>query len=349
MNVADDIALGKLSRADLDAISNDNALLVRSSQKVSSSRSLQLSFAISASFHFALAATLFFFVAGEIDVVEEALPPVLQIDFVPSNPLLSQEGEAGVLEPAPANSLGQSVSIPAVVPEPPPLSSDVDRPSIAETDIAEPKEIASPPSLSSEIIALPSVESVRRVLSDVQRAETSKFYSYNCNKLEREKEFSGCAPLDDRNYAEISSNPVSEFYSPPVEVSRSRQTVTTLARHSDSVAGQLALNNLPPGLSAYVMEEIEQGIETYSNTSSRTAGHMSAMVDKSAAGEMARRISTPWVQQQSAVLQARKASDRVDDQFRSRCNNFRAFMMAPDEFTKCLSLGANPLILSIEL
>ncbi len=145
------------------------------------------------------------------------------------------------------------------MPEPPPLSSDADRPSIAETEIAEPREIASPPSLPAEIIALPSVESVRRVLSDVQRAETSQFYSYNCNKLEREKEFSRCAPLDDRNYAEISSNSVSEFYSPPVEVSRSRQTVTTLARHSDCVAGQLALNNLPPGLSAYVMEEIELG------------------------------------------------------------------------------------------
>ena len=313
MNFADDIALGKLSRADLNAISNDKALLVRPSQKVSSSGSLQLSFAISASFHFALAATLFFLVAGEVDVVKEALPPVLQIAFVPANPLLSPQEEAAVTEPAPAISLGQSVSIPAAVPEPPPQSSDADRPSIAETEIAEPREIASPPSLPAEIIALPSVESVRRVLSDVQRAETSQFYSYNCNKLEREKEFSRCTPLDDRNYAEISSNSVSEFYSPAVEVSRSRQTVTTLARHSDSVAGQLALNNLPPGLSAYVMEEIELSIETYSNTSSRTAGHMSAMVDKSAAGEMARRISTPWVQQQSAVLQARKASDRVDD------------------------------------
>lgn len=313
MNFADDIALGKLSRADLNAISNDKALLVRPSQKVSSSPSLQLSFAISASFHFALAATLLFRVAGEVDVVKEALPPVLQIAFVPANSLLSPQEEAVVTEPAPAISLGQSVSIPAAVPEPPPQSSEADRPSIAETEIAEPREIASPPSLPAEIIALPSVESVRRVLSDVQRAETSQFYSYNCNKLEREKEFSRCTPLDDRNYAEISSNSVSEFYSPAVEVSRSRQTVTTLARHSDSIAGQLALNNLPPSLSAYVMEEIELSIETYSNTSSRIAGHMSAMVDKSAAGEMARRISTPWVQQQSAVLQARKASDRVDD------------------------------------
>jgi hypothetical protein len=313
MNFADDIALGKLSRADLNAISNDKALLVRPSQKVSSSPSLQLSFAISASFHFALAATLLFRVAGEVDVVKEALPPVLQIAFVPANSLLSPQEEAAVTKPAPAISLGQSVSIPAAVPEPPPQSSEADRPSIAETEIAEPREIASPPSLPAEIIALPSVESVRRVLSDVQRAETSQFYSYNCNKLEREKEFSRCTPLDDRNYAEISSNSVSEFYSPAVEVSRSRQTVTTLARHSDSVAGRLALNNLPPSLSAYVMEEIELSIETYSNTSSRTAGHMSAMVDKSAAGEMARRISTPWVQQQSAVLQARKASDRVDD------------------------------------
>ncbi|MDG1026804.1 MAG: hypothetical protein P8N94_05855 [Gammaproteobacteria bacterium] len=313
MNFADDIALGKLSRADLNAISNDKALLVRPSQKVSSSPSLQLSFAISASFHFALAATLLFRVAGEVDVVKEALPPVLQIAFVPANSLLSPQEEAAVTEPAPAISLGQSVSIPAAVPEPPPQSSEADRPSIAETEIAEPREIASPPSLPAEIIALPSVESVRRVLSDVQRAETSQFYSYNCNKLEREKEFSRCTPLDDRNYAEISSNSVSEFYRPAVEVSRSRQTVTTLARHSDSVAGRLALNNLPPSLSAYVMEEIELSIETYSNTSSRTAGHMSAMVDKSAAGEMARRISAPWVQQQSAVLQARKASDRVDD------------------------------------
>ena len=167
--------------------------------------------------------------------------------------------------------------------------------------------------MPSEIIALPSAESVQRVLSNVQLSETSQFYSYKCNKLEREKAFSRCAPLDDRDYAEISSNPVREFYSPPVEVSRSRQTVTALARHSESVAGQLALNNLTSGLSTYVMEETEQGIETYSNTTSRTAGHMSAMIDKSAAGEMARRILTPWVQQQSAVLQARKASDRVVD------------------------------------
>ncbi len=37
-----------------------------------------------------------FFVAGEVDVVEEALPPVLQIAFVPANPLLSPQGEAAV-------------------------------------------------------------------------------------------------------------------------------------------------------------------------------------------------------------------------------------------------------------
>jgi len=306
MSFADDTTLGKLSRADLSAISNDKTLLVRSSQKVSSSRSLQLSFAISASFHFALAATLFLFVAGEIDVVEEAQPTVLRIDFVSSNPLLGQEEEASVPEPAQADSLDQSVSMPALVSEAPPPGSELDRPIVAETEIVA-------PSLPSEIIALPSAESVQRVLSNVQLSETSQFYSYKCNKLEREKAFSRCAPLDDRDYAEISSHPVREFYSPPVEVSRSRQTVTTLARHSESVAGQLALNNLPSGLSTYVMEETEQGIETYSNTTSRSAAHMSAMIDKSAAGEMARRILTPWVQQQSAVLQARKASDRVVD------------------------------------
>ena len=66
------------------------------------------------------------------------------------------------------------------------------------------------------------------------------------------------------------------------------------------------------GLSSYVLEELEQGIETYSNNSARVSDHMNTMVDKSAAGVMRRRLFDNWVQQQSALLQSRRVESRSD-------------------------------------
>jgi len=307
MKFADDIALGRFTSADFDDLVDEGDYPGRAKPTAKMSSGMQLSFAISAFLHFTLASTLFYFVASDIEKTEELVPASIRVEFVPSNPLLRQAEEIIAETPAPI-PLVESDPVLLPVAESQPESSQTDLTEISESEIAEapPAESLDTNSLRQvETVTLPSAESVQRVLSNLQRSDASRFYTYDCNRLEEEKEFSGCAPSDTRDYSSLTRNPVYDFHNPVIDISRSMETVTMLARQSASVSKQLALSDLSPGLSAYVLEELEQSIETYSNTSSRAVDHMNTMVDKSAAGAMGRRLFTSWVQQQSALLQSR--------------------------------------------
>ncbi|PCI77685.1 MAG: hypothetical protein COB20_07135 [SAR86 cluster bacterium] len=353
MEFADDIALGNFTPADIDNLVDEGDYSRQAKRAAKMFSGMQLSFAISAILHFVLASTLFYFVANDLEKIEEHVPKSIRVKFVPSNPLLIQ------VEEIIPETLSESVapiplaeSYPALpMVESQPESSRTDVPEISESEIVETPPVENSYSNSQrqvETVTLPSVESVRRVLSNSLRSDASRFYTYDCNKLEEEKEFSGCAPSDTRDYSSLTRNPVYDFHNPAVEISRSSETVTTLARQSARISGQLASSNLPPGLYDYVLEELEQGIETYSNNSVRALDHMNTMVDKSAAGVMARRVFDNWVQQQSTLLQSRRVENRSDRQFRERCRSYEKFIMAPVEFVRCLSIGESLLGFSIE-
>lgn len=352
MGFSNDIALGDFTAADLDDLVDEGDYSGRGQRTAKLFSGFRRSFAISAILHFALASTLFYFVASDTGRVEELVRESIKVEFVPSNPLLSQAEE--ITPETPAQS---TAPIPLVQADLSSLPVDESQPEIDQADVAEiseteiaqatPAESAAANSLQLlEEVILPSVESVRRVLSDLQRSDASRFY--DCNKLEEEKSFNGCAPSDARDYSSLTRNSVYDFHNPAIEISRTRETVTTLARQSASVSEQLALSDLPPGLPAYVLEELEQGIETYSTNSSRALGHMNTMVNKSAAGVMGRRLFDNWVQQQSALLQSRRVENRSDRQFRERCRSHEKFTMAPAKFARCLAIGENPFGFSIE-
>jgi len=316
MEFADDIALGDFTSADYGELVDEDDYSGRAMKTAKVLSGMQLSFAISVLVHFALASVLFYFAAGGMGEIEELAPGLLRVEFAPSNPLRSQAEEI-----IPETTLESSAPIPLdpipalSVAESEPESSRADAPEVDDSAIAEAQPEASSVANTLrqvETFTLPSVESVQRVLSNLQRSDASRFYAYDCNKLEEEKEFSDCMPSDARDYSSLTRNHVYDFYNPAVEVSRSRETVTALARQSTRISEQLTSGDLSGGLSAYVLEELEQSIETYSNNSVRALDHMDTMVDKSAAGVMARRVFDNWVQQQSTLLQSRRVESRSD-------------------------------------
>jgi len=317
MVFADDIAFGDFTSVDLDDLVAKDDYSERGQRASKTFSEFQLSFAVSAILHFTLASTLFYFVASDIATVEELVPASIKVEFVPFKPLLIQAEESIPETPsqsaAPIPLTGSPSTLP--VAESQPESNQKDVPEIGESKIVEalPAESSIANSLPPlETVSLPSVESVQRVLSKLQRSDASRFYTYDCNKLEEESEFSDCASSDARDHSLLTRNPVYDFHNRAIEISRSRRKVTTLARQSARVSEQLALSDLQVGLSSYVLEELEQGIETYSNNSARVSDHMNTMVDKSAAGVMRRRLFDNWVQQQSALLQSRRVENRSD-------------------------------------
>jgi len=344
MKFADDIALGDFASAGFDDLVDEDGYSRGAKRSARLFTGVQLSFAISALLHFALASILFYFVASDVGRIEKLAPGLIRVEFVPSNPLLSQAEE--VISQTTAENVAPT---PLVEPDPDSMPVAQSQPESDQADVSginEPEMAEAPPAENSnanslrpvETIAVPSVESAQRVLSSLQRSDASRFTTYDCNKLEEEKEFNGCTPSDTRDYSSLTRNSVYDFHNPTIEISRSREAVTTLARQSARVSERLALSDLPPGQSAYMLEELEQGIETYSNNSNRALGHMNTMLDKSAAGVMGRRLFDNWVRQQSTMLQSRRVENRSDRQFRENVEVMRSLLWRPRNLLDVLQL-----------
>lgn len=353
MEFADDIALGNFTSVEFESLVDEDSSLGREKLRAKTFSGFQLSFAVSAIIHLALATTLFSFIANDIERVDELVPGLIRVDFVSSNPLLNQAEE--IIPEAPSENVAPIplVEVDQALPvaESQPVSSQEAPSEISESEIAEaePADNSNANSLQqAEPVTLPSVESVQQVLSNLERSDASRFYTYDCNKLDEENKLNSCAPSDARDYSPLTRNPIYDFHNPAIEITRSRETVTTLARQSAQISEQLASGNVPGGFSAYVLEELEQSIETYSNNSVRALDHMNTMVDKSAAGAMARRLKDNWVRQQSILLKSRRVENRSDRLFREKCSGYEKYIMAPTELARCLSIGESPLGFIIE-
>ncbi len=354
MEFADDIALGNFTQAELTAAVREAEHTERESGAANAISGLQFSLLISVLLHFTLALIVFAYFARDFERSEERIPRTLRVGFVPNNPLLTQAEDT--LSQSPIESAA-ALPLDSTDPDPAPIDQlqaggdTVENSEINEEALA----LAPPVELSTaevpsrqESIGIPSVESVQSALNELRSRDASRFYSYDCNKIEEESEFNNCAPVESRNYSALTRNPVYDFHNPAIEISRSRETVTTLARQSGLVSQQLARSNLPAALSGYVLEELEQGIEIYSNNTVRALDHMNTMVDKSAAGLMASRMFDNWVQQQSVLLENRRVETHSDRRFRDRCRSYEKFIMAPTELARCLAISENPLGFSIK-
>lgn len=291
-----------------------------------------------------------------------SVPPTVQIQLIPSNPLLvareeeleepvEQEQVETILEEQLIDQQLAESAIEEIPPEQSPQSVQVeeqaeltDLSEIEQTPAAAP--ITRPP-ITNPTTTLPTVLAIQQSLETIESDRASRFYSYDCNVVERIAGIRECEPADNRDFTVFEQNPVYDFHNPVIELSRSEKTVTTVARNSRALAGRLAAGSLPPGLGAYVLEEIEAGIEINSNNGNRVQQNMDAMLDKSAAAVMARRLYDPWVQQQTKVLGARKIYTKQElDQLNSCASIVLALLtLPPGEFVRCWGVGNNPLLL----
>lgn len=304
MEFADDIALGEMAAAEVDALLLRDSLEERGASGSMSQRALSASLTLSAGLHVALVAATLYLLASEVQNGEAPSSATLRIAFLPSNPL---SGPLAASEPE-ALPLSETSAIDE---QPGVASPEQPRVESVNPDLAGPVDRADsfgPESLleSSRILSVPSAESVRSAIITLRSGESSPWQASDCNRLEQERLFSDCETEGGRGYDAATQNPVYGFFNPGFELSRSRQSVSALAANSGQIANGLAAGSLPAGLAGYVLEELEQGIETYSNASPRTLNHMDAMIDKSAAGAMARRLFDPWVLQQSRMLESRR-------------------------------------------
>lgn len=193
----------------------------------------------------------------------------------------------------------------------------------------------------------PTLVAIRQSLEALESERASRFYSYDCNVIDRKESLRECEPLDNRDFSTLEQNPAYDFHNPVRELSRSEKTVTTIARESRALAGRLDQGGLPSGLSAYVLEEMEAGIEISSNNGNRVLQNMNTMVDRSAAAVQARRVFDPWVQQQTKVLGARKVYTKQELDQRKRCADIVMALLTlpPAEFARCWTVGDKPLLL----
>ena len=170
----------------------------------------------------------------------------------------------------------------------------------------------------------------------MQSEQVSRFYSYDCNKLEEEEGLRDCAPTNELDYALVERNPVYEFHNPRQQRSRTRETSGLLYSQTANIDVQLAASGLPAGLSDYVIEELEAGVSVYSDTGNRAVQLMDHMVDRSEAAIMAERLFDPWVQNQTRLLEERRYYSRQALAEESNCLPPKLFTLPAQEFAKCL-------------
>jgi len=312
MELAAHPILGELSEAELDysAVPRQGRGAAASTR-----RRIQFSLLCSVAIHLLLVASTIYFIGADSREGIEHLPATFAVEFVPRNPQSSREAAQAVeaVEPEQVTAPAAPTEISSQPPEEVlPISQEQPLVNIAEGPDFEGETDANSQAPNREAVPLsfPSAESLRSVITSLQRSdEAARFSLDDCNRLEREQELIRCNASADGGEFALSPNPVYRAFNPAFESNRSRETVTTIAGQTAGIAAALTPENLPTGLSAYLLEEIEQGIEIQSNNSVRSVDHMNRMVDKSYAGEQSRRIFDTWVQQRSKELQRRRVAD----------------------------------------
>lgn len=285
------------------------------------------------------------------------VPSTVQIQFTPSNPLLAaseeeleepveQEQVETVLEEQPIEQELAEFAVEESSPEQSQQSVQVEE-QAELTDLSGIEQTPAVAPITNPANTPPTVLAIQQSLEAIESDRVSRFYSYDCSVIELKAGIRECERPDNRDFTVFEQNPVYDFHNPVIELSRSEKTVTTVARNSRALAERLAASSLPPGLGAYVLEEIEAGIEINSNNGNRVLQNMDVMVDKSAAAVQARRVYDPWVQQQTKVLGARKIYTKQElDQLRDCASIVLALLtLPPGEFVRCWGVGNNPLLL----
>ena len=253
---------------------------------------------------------------NELEVIEELVQPVVS---------------EALLEPAVEVAEEQSMEE---------QSTELSPATLAESTPAEaPAEPLKTPQQSTPL-NLPSIVTIQKTITEMEKEKRSRIYVYDCNYLEEEAGIRTCEPTDNRDYGLLERSSVYESFQPRWQRSRSRETLGVLASQSSDLAARLAANNLPAGLSEYVMAETEAGIEVYSNNGNTRLVNMqklSNLVRKEAAAAHAERIlGDHWVQNQRAALRARRYRTQQQIKLEQTCKTTAAFKLIDGTLLRCL-------------
>jgi hypothetical protein len=243
------------------------------------------------------------FVQSKIAPPNPARPEFISIGFQPSNPnrLVTPRLDEAVLpsktiaEPALAQAELEGDGVDSIAPSEldvaagsgakQPLGPELTGQGQAET-VHEPevKEVS-----RSSRGAAPTSDSISRSVRELSQARQTRFYSRQCNPLEEEEGLKECAPKSNASYDALEFNAVYRAFTPAALVTRSERASAVISSRRSSVVTRLR-EEIPDGLSGYLIEEMEAGISHGANAGNRAVQHMIDMTDKSDAAAQARAV-----------------------------------------------------------
>ena len=268
-------------------------------QGLNDRRLLLAGLACSLLLHYSLGGVLINF---ELDEHLVDLPTIVKISLLPKNPLGEEEvvevvEEAIEDEPSvEAFAEVETESTVATPVEPEPLLEPQEELQLAEELIREIVEEPVPaPIVVPPVLVVPTTAEVVRSIESIENENTSRLWAFDCNARQEESDHITCDRQASPNYDAARENSTYRSLNPTWQVSRSLRTLTTVAKNSSNLAASLRGAQIPEGLSAYLMEEVEAGITHNSDLGNWTLHNIEIMTDKSDSEKYFRETQTdPW-------------------------------------------------------
>jgi len=351
----------------VQALSEDWAQGEAGQHSIKATRLNVVAVAVSLCLHFLLLAVIQRFTVNpdsRLDIQQPTLSTV-SIRLVPANPLLEdagvQDAAAEPVEELVASEpqempLTESIVQAEEVLEEADLVPDATEQADQEQNLVEVTEQLELTEMElleqATSIELPSVLSIQSSVRREQESQTAstRDWANTCTELQQVVGVLGCQQTREPDYQAATVSPqrqsIYEFHNPVAERSRSAETSPIIAAQTGALAASLALNEIPAGLSEYLMAEVEAGISLYSNQGNLALQNMDLMVERSAAAQIARGINSPWVQLATRQQQARRYLTRQDRQESKECQSALLLIFTPEEIAKCLDDGHFGVILS---
>jgi hypothetical protein len=279
-------------------------------------RFLLLALVLSLCVHAGLAAWV---LSARLTLQQDELPDFVEIQLIPSNPLLAEEIPEEVAEEEQPESMEELVEIleSEVLPE-------IEEEILQEIELEQPLEVAEVlepdeytqdefvdedqfdrPVIEVPQVFVPSLVNVQESINVIEQQATSQLWAYDCDRIEEESELRRCKPTDRRNYASVERNSTYESLNPVQVLSQGIRTLGTVTSNAPALASRLRSSDLPEGLSDYVMEQVESGITHNTNPGNIAIENMDIMTENDAAAQARYIMNDPWVLNQEKVLRQR--------------------------------------------
>ncbi len=221
-------------------------------------------------------------------------PNPLSIGLVPQNPLRAEvpafTEEIAVIEAEPVLLPG-----PVRESEPPRPVPDVESSAVTPAQVTDSQAVQPVPESAP---TLPSLITVRDSVTSLNDARTGEAWQWDCNRLEESAGVIHCGetnPNENLDYQSLERNQAYRALNPVREVSRGQQTVATFANEAPQLAARLVESGLPPGMSGYLIQQMESGISLYSFQEKQSLRTLHELTASPVEQMAARVLADPWV------------------------------------------------------